>query len=195
MRVAEETRGTAETKICVKVNLDGTGQYNIRTGLGFFDHMLEQLAKHSLVDIDVQADGDLHIDCHHTIEDVAIVLGTVFKKAVGDKKGIRRYGSAVVVMDEARSRVDLDFSGRSYCVWNAKFTVPRIGAVDTELIPHFFDSFAKNAGLTLHVQCDYGDNNHHICESIFKATAKALRQGLEHDERMSGILPSTKGTL
>ncbi len=195
MRNAEIKRDTTETKISVKLTIDGLGKYTIETGVGFFDHMLEQLAKHSLMDIEIRARGDLNIDCHHTVEDVGIVLGMALKQAVGQKAGIRRYGSSVVVMDEAKSRVDLDFSGRPYCVWNAKFSTASIGALDTSMIHHFFDSLAKNAGLTLHVQNDYGVNDHHIAESIFKAAAKAMRQALEYDERAGGSLPSTKGVL
>lgn len=195
MRTAIVNRDSLETKITVKINIDGSGNYNIKTGIGFFDHMLEQLSKHSLIDIEIIADGDLHIDTHHTIEDIGIALGKALAKAVGDKKGIKRYGSSVVVMDEVRSRVDLDFSGRPYCIWKANFTVPKLGDLDTEMISHFFDSLAKNSGLTIHVEKDYGENNHHISESIFKAAAKALRQGLEYDDRVGNVLPSTKGIL
>ncbi|MCI4663377.1 MAG: imidazoleglycerol-phosphate dehydratase HisB [Neomegalonema sp.] len=194
-RTASISRQTSETKVDLKLDIDGTGKFSIKTGVGFFDHMLEQLSKHALIDLEIAAEGDLHIDAHHTVEDVGICLGLALKEAVGDKRGVFRYGSSVVVMDEARSRVDLDFSGRAYCVWRAQFAAPMIGALDTQLISHFFDSVAKNAGLTLHIENDYGDNDHHIAESIFKAAARAMRAALTIDDRAAGALPSTKGVL
>lgn len=188
-------RKTNETKIEVSVNLDGNGIADIDTGIGFFDHMLEQLAKHSLIDMTIKADGDLHIDAHHTAEDTGITLGQALKEAIGDKKGIRRYGHFDLVMDEARSSVALDFSNRPFLVWDANFTVDRLGQMDTELFQEFFQALAGAAGLTLHVTKHAGTNNHHIIESIYKACAKAMRMAVEIDPRAADSLPSTKGAL
>lgn len=195
MRIGEISRKTAETAIDVRVNLDGTGIYSISTGIGFFDHMLEQLSRHSLIDIDVKAVGDLHIDQHHTTEDVGIALGEAFAKALGEKRGIARYGEAHAPMDETLTRVALDISGRPYLVWKVALTTSKLGEWDTELIEHWFHSFAGSAGLTLHVETLYGANNHHIVESCYKALARALRQATEIDPRKSDAIPSTKGTL
>ena len=194
-RIGTITRKTKETSVSVSVNLDGTGVSDIDTGIGFFDHMLEQLAKHSLIDMTIKAEGDLHIDGHHTAEDVGITLGQALKEAVGDKKGIRRYGHFTLVMDEVLSRVALDLSNRPYLIWQAKFSVPRLGEMDTELFQEFFNAFAQAAGITLHIQNEYGENNHHIIESIYKACAKALRMAVEIDARAADQLPSTKGSL
>lgn len=179
----------------MSINLEGTGQADISTGIGFFDHMLEQLAKHSLIDITVKADGDLHIDGHHTAEDTGIALGKALKEAVGDKKGIRRYGHFDLVMDEARSSVALDLSNRPYLVWGVDFSAERLGEMDTELFQEFFHAFAQAGGVTLHIENLYGENNHHIIESAFKACAKALRMAVEIDPRAADQLPSTKGLL
>jgi imidazoleglycerol-phosphate dehydratase len=195
MRIGKISRKTAETAIDVRVNLDGTGIYSISTGIGFFDHMLEQLSRHSLIDIDVKAVGDLHIDQHHTTEDVGIALGEAFAKALGEKRGIARYGEAHAPMDETLTRVALDISGRPYLVWKVALTTSKLGEWDTELIEHWFHSFAGSAGLTLHVETLYGANNHHIVESCYKALARALRQATEIDPRKSDAIPSTKGTL
>lgn len=195
MRQASVERNTTETKIAVQVNLDGTGTYDVHTGLGFLDHMLEQLSRHSLMDITLRADGDLHIDGHHTTEDAGIALGMAVKQALGERKGITRYGSAYIPMDETLSRVSLDISGRPYLVWHVQFTQDKLGDVDTELFREWFQAFAFAAGITLHVENLYGVNNHHIIESCFKALARALRQAVTFDERMRGIVPSTKGTL
>ncbi len=194
-RSAKISRQTNETAIEVSVNLDGTGQADINTGIGFFDHMLEQLAKHALLDLSISADGDLHIDGHHTAEDTGITLGQALKEAIGDKKGIRRYGHFDLVMDEARSSVALDFSNRPFLVWDVKFTVDRLGQMDTELFQEFFQALAGAAGLTLHVTQLAGTNNHHIIEATFKAFAKAVRMAVEIDPRASDQLPSTKGAL
>ncbi len=194
-RTASETRTTRETDITVTVNLDGTGVADIATGVGFLDHMLESLAKHSLIDLDVKAKGDLHIDAHHTVEDVGIVLGMAVRNALGDRKGIRRFGSATIPMDETLSRVALDISGRPYLVWRVKFTKETLGDMDTELFKEWFAAFAGTAGLTLHVENLYGENNHHRIESCYKALARALRQAVEIDPRAPGVLPSTKGSL
>lgn len=194
-RIGTINRKTKETSVSVSVNLDGTGVSDINTGIGFFDHMLEQLSKHSLIDMTIKADGDLHIDGHHTAEDVGITLGQALKEAVGDKKGIRRYGHFILVMDEVLSRVALDLSNRPYLIWQAKFSVPRLGEMDTELFQEFFNAFAQAAGITLHVKNEYGENNHHIIESIYKACAKALRMAVEIDPRAADQLPSTKGAL
>jgi imidazoleglycerol-phosphate dehydratase len=195
MRQASIERNTTETKIAVQVNLDGTGTYDVHTGLGFLDHMLEQLSRHSLMDITLRADGDLHIDGHHTTEDAGIALGMAVKQALGERKGITRYGSAYIPMDETLSRVSLDISGRPYLVWHVQFTQDKLGDVDSELFREWFQAFAFAAGITLHVENLYGVNNHHIIESCFKALARALRQAVTLDERMSGVVPSTKGTL
>ncbi len=195
MRKASVERNTKETKISVEINIDGTGKYNVATGIGFLDHMIEQLSKHSLIDIDLKADGDLHIDFHHTTEDSGIAVGMAVKKAIGDKAGIRRFGSAYCPMDETLSRVALDFSGRPYLIWKVDFSRDKIGEMDTELFKEWFAAFAGSAGITLHVENLYGENNHHMIESIFKALAKSLRSALEIDERAANQIPSTKGTL
>jgi len=195
MRRAEVERSTKETAIRVAVNLDGTGQYRVATGIGFLDHMLEQLSRHSLIDIEVAAKGDLHIDFHHTTEDVGIALGEAVSKALGDRRGIARYGSAIIPMDETCTRVSLDASNRPYLVWKVVFSRPKLGEMDTELFKEWFQAFAQAAGLTLHVENMYGENNHHIVESCFKALARALRQAVEPDLRAAGTVPSTKGVL
>lgn len=194
-RVAEVTRNTAETQITVRVNLDGTGAAKLHTGIGFFDHMLDQIARHGLVDLDIHAVGDLHIDGHHTVEDVGITLGQAFAKAVGDKKGIRRYGHAYVPLDEALSRVVIDFSGRPGLHMHIPFTSGAIGGFDTQLTFEFFQGFSNHAGVTLHIDNLKGANAHHQCETVFKAFARALRAALERDPRMAGVIPSTKGSL
>ena len=195
MRTAEIQRTTGETSISVALNLDGTGKYDISTGIGFLDHMLEQLSRHSLIDLTVRAVGDLHVDQHHTTEDTGIAIGEALAKALGDKKGITRYGTAYSPMDETLSRVALDISGRPYLVWKAEFSTPRLGEMDTELFSHWFLSFSGSAGITMHVECLYGQNNHHIIESIFKGLARALRQAVEIDPRQADAIPSTKGVL
>lgn len=195
MRKAVLDRKTNETDIAVSVALDGTGKRDIATGVGFFDHMLDQLARHSLIDMSVKANGDLYIDDHHTVEDVGIALGQALKTALGDKKGIVRYGSCDLPMDGTLSRVALDVSGRPFLVWRVEFSAQKIGAFDTELVREFFQAIAINAGITLHAETFYGDNNHHIAESLFKALARALRQAVEIDPRASGEVPSTKGVL
>ena len=195
MRQAKVQRKTNETDIAVSVNLDGTGKHQIATGIGFLDHMLDQLAKHSLIDITVKAKGDLHIDFHHTAEDVGIALGQAVQKALGDKKGIRRYASADLPMDGSLTRAALDVSGRPFLVWKVEFTRDKVGEMDTELFREWFQAFTMNAGITLHVENFYGDNNHHIAESAFKALAKALRAAVEIDPRAKDVVPSTKGTL
>ncbi|HKY80132.1 MAG TPA: imidazoleglycerol-phosphate dehydratase HisB [Sphingobium sp.] len=195
MRKAEIHRNTAETQIDVTVNLDGTGVYTVSTGIGFLDHMIEQLSRHSLIDMDVQTVGDLHVDQHHTTEDTAIAIGEAVAKALGDKRGITRYGSVYSPMDETLSRVSLDISGRPWLVFKADFTVQRLGEWDTEMIEHWFHSFAQAAGITLHVENLYGSNNHHIVESCFKGLARALRQAVEIDPRKADAIPSTKGML
>ena len=194
-RVAKLERKTKETSVFAEINLDGTGKYNVATGIGFFDHMLEQLSKHSLIDITIKAEGDLHIDAHHTAEDVGITLGQVIKEAVGDKRGIRRYGHFDLVMDEARTSCSLDLSNRPYLKWDVNFSVDKLGDMDTELFQEFFHALAGNAGITLHVSQLAGTNNHHIIEASFKAFAKALRMALEIDPRAENTLPSTKGAL
>jgi imidazoleglycerol-phosphate dehydratase len=195
MRTGTVHRSTNETSIDVTVNLDGTGVYSVSTGIGFLDHMLEQLSRHSLIDLTVKAVGDLHIDQHHTTEDTGLAIGEAIAQALGEKRGIVRYGSAYAPMDETLTRVALDISGRPYFVWNAAFTTPRLGEWDTELIEHWFHSFSQTAGLTLHVECLYGQNNHHIVESCYKALARALRQAVEIDPRKADSIPSTKGVL
>ncbi|MFA5988401.1 MAG: imidazoleglycerol-phosphate dehydratase HisB [Sphingomonas sp.] len=195
MRIATISRATKETSIDVTLNLDGTGTYAVSTGIGFLDHMLEQLSRHSLIDLDVKAVGDLHIDQHHTTEDTGIAIGEALAKALGDKAGIRRYGDALSPMDETLTRVALDISGRPYLVWKSAFTTTRLGEMDTELFEHWFHSFAGSAGLTLHVETLYGHNNHHIIESAFKGLARALRTAVEIDPRKAGAIPSTKGML
>jgi imidazoleglycerol-phosphate dehydratase len=195
MRQASVERNTKETRIKVSVALDGTGTYDVATGIGFLDHMLEQLARHSLIDIMVKAEGDLHIDFHHTTEDTGIALGTALAQALGERKGIRRYGDALIPMDETLTRVALDCSNRPYLVWKVVFTRPKLGEMDTELFKEWFQAFAQAAGLTLHVENLYGENNHHIVESCFKGLARALRQAVEMDPRGGGAVPSTKGVL
>ena len=194
-RTAEVSRNTAETSITVRLNLDGTGQSSLHTGIGFFDHMLEQIARHGLIDLEVHAEGDLHIDGHHTVEDVGITIGQAFARAVGDKKGIRRYGHAYVPLDEALSRVVIDLSGRPGLVLNIPFTSGMIGAFDTQLTHEFFQGFVNHAGATLHVDNLRGVNAHHQCETAFKAFARALRAAVERDPRSAGTIPSTKGSL
>lgn len=195
MRTALITRATKETDIAVEVNLDGTGLYTVSTGIGFLDHMLEQLSRHSLIDLKATVKGDLHVDQHHTTEDSAIAIGEAVSKALGDRRGISRYGTAYAPMDETLTRVALDISGRPFLVWKAKFSQPRLGEMDTELFQHWFHAFAGSAGITLHVENLYGENNHHIIESCFKALARALRQAVEIDPRKADSVPSTKGTL
>ena len=194
-RQASKARATKETEIKASVNLDGTGTYNISTGIGFLDHMLEQLSRHSLIDIELEAKGDLHIDFHHTTEDTGIVLGEAVRDALGDFKGLTRYGSAIIPMDETCSRVSLDVSQRPYLIWKVNFTKPKLGDMDTELLKEWFQAFAQAAGITLHVENMYGENNHHIVESCFKALARALRQAIEIDPRKADEVPSTKGVL
>jgi len=194
-RTAEITRNTAETRITVRVNLDGTGQASLSTGIGFFDHMLDQIARHGLIDLDIQAEGDLHIDGHHTVEDVGITLGQAVYKAVGDKKGIRRYGHAYVPLDEALSRVVIDFSGRPGLIMNVPFRSGMIGTFDSQLAHEFFQGFANHAFVTLHIDNLRGENAHHQCETVFKAFARALRAAVELDPRAAGSIPSTKGSL
>jgi imidazoleglycerol-phosphate dehydratase len=194
-RTSEITRNTAETQIAVRVNLDGTGKANLSTGIGFFDHMLDQIARHGLIDLDVQAKGDLHIDGHHTVEDVGIAIGQAVAKAIGDKKGIRRYGHAYVPLDEALSRVVIDFSGRPGLVMNVPFKSGMIGTFDSQLAHEFFQGFANHAFVTLHIDNLRGENAHHQCETVFKAFARALRAAVEMDARAAGTIPSTKGSL
>jgi imidazoleglycerol-phosphate dehydratase len=194
-RVAEVTRNTNETQITVRVNLDGTGVAKLATGIGFFDHMLDQIARHGLIDLDIDAKGDLHIDGHHTVEDVGITLGQAVAQAVGDKKGLRRYGHAYVPLDEALSRVVVDFSGRPGLEMHVPFKAGMIGAFDTQLAYEFFQGFVNHAGVTLHIDNLKGVNAHHQCETVFKAFARALRAALERDPRMAGVIPSTKGSL
>ncbi len=195
MRQAEVIRNTNETQITVKINLDGTGQSKLSTGIGFFDHMLDQIARHGLIDLDIQAKGDLHIDGHHTVEDVGITLGQAFAKAVGDKKGIRRYGHAYVPLDEALSRVVVDFSGRPGLVMHVPFKAGMIGEFDSQLAFEFFQGFVNHALVTLHIDNLRGENAHHQAETVFKAFARALRSALELDPRSAGMIPSTKGSL
>jgi imidazoleglycerol-phosphate dehydratase len=195
MRTATIARKTNETQIAVSVNLDGTGTHNLATGIGFLDHMLDQLSRHSLIDMTVKATGDLHIDFHHTAEDVGIALGQAVQKALGDKKGIRRYASADLPMDGTLTRAAVDVSGRPFLVFRAAFSAPKIGEMDTELFREFFQAFAMNAGVTLHIENFYTDNNHHLAESMFKAVARALREAVEIDPRQADRVPSTKGTL
>lgn len=194
-RTASQSRKTSETEIEVSVVVDGTGSYDIKTGVGFFDHMLEQLARHSGMDFKIRANGDLHIDDHHTVEDVGIALGMAINEALGDRAGITRYGSADLPMDDTLSRAAIDVSGRPFLVWRVAFNAPKIGTFDTELVREFFQALAMNGRITLHVENAYGDNNHHIAESIFKAVARALRVAIAMDSREIGKIPSTKGTL
>jgi len=195
MRTARITRKTHETDIEVEVNLDGTGAYDVSTGIGFLDHMIEQFSRHSLIDVTCRIKGDLHVDQHHTTEDSAIALGQALDKALGDKAGIGRYGSAYSPMDETLARVALDISGRPYLVWKAAFSQPRLGEMDTELFEHWFHSIAQACGITLHIELLYGQNNHHICEAIYKGFARAMRTAVERDARKGGAVPSTKGLL
>jgi len=195
MRKASVERKTKETQIKTSINLDGTGKYNVTTGIGFLDHMLEQLSKHSLIDIDLEAKGDLHIDFHHTTEDSGITIGLAVAKAIGDKAGIKRFAHSYIPMDETLTRVSLDFSGRPYLIWKVEFNRDKIGDMDTELFKEWFGAFAQAAGITLHVENLYGTNNHHIIESCFKGLAKALRFATEIDDRAGNAIPSTKGTL
>ena len=195
MREARLSRTTAETSVEVAVNLDGTGSYDCQTGVGFFDHMLDQLARHSLIDLVVRAKGDTHIDDHHTVEDVGITLGQALAKALGDKKGIRRYGAFRLAMDDAQVACALDLSARPYLVWNLPFPTAKIGSFDTELVREFFQALATHGGITLHVDLIHGLNSHHIAEAAFKAVARSLREAVEPDPRMAGVLPSTKGAL
>ena len=194
-RTATRARQTKETKIEVAVNLDGTGDYEVSTGIGFLDHMLEQLSRHSLIDLKVAAEGDLHIDFHHTTEDTGIVSGEAVREALGDFKGLTRYGSATIPMDETCTRVSLDVSQRPYLIWKVAFTKPKLGDMDTELFKEWFQAFAQAAGITLHIENLYGENNHHIVESCFKGLARALREAIEIDLRKSDAVPSTKGVL
>jgi imidazoleglycerol-phosphate dehydratase len=195
MRKAEITRTTNETEISVSVTLDGTGQHRMATGVGFFDHMLDQLSRHALIDIALSAKGDLHIDDHHTVEDCGIALGQALARALGDKRGIRRYGECSLPMDDAQVRCALDLSGRPYLVWNVPFPTAKIGTFDTELVREFFQALATHAGITLHVDLIHGINSHHIAEAVFKAVARSLRLAVEADPRMAGSIPSTKGML
>ena len=194
MRNCQLSRKTTETKIELDLQLDGTGRYDITTGVGFFDHMLEQLARHALIDLTLRAEGDLQIDDHHTVEDCGILLGKALTQALGDKQGIRRYGSCLLPMDDTLVRAALDLSGRPYLVWKVAITAPKIGTFDTELVREFFTALSTHGGITLHVECIDGINSHHIAEATFKAVARALRTALEADPRASGV-PSTKGTL
>jgi imidazoleglycerol-phosphate dehydratase len=194
-RIAELARNTVETQVSVRVNLDGTGVSRLHTGIGFFDHMLDQIARHGLIDIDIDAEGDLHIDGHHTVEDVGITLGQAVHKAMGDKKGIRRYGHAYVPLDEALSRVVVDFSGRPGLVMDVPFKAAMIGSFDSQLVHEFFQGFVNHAFVTLHIDNLKGENAHHQCESVFKAFARALRMAVEFDPRALGSIPSTKGSL
>jgi imidazoleglycerol-phosphate dehydratase len=194
-RTAEVRRKTKETTIFCRVDLDGSGAYKVATGIGFLDHMLEQLARHSLIDLELDAKGDTHIDYHHTTEDTGIVIGQAVGQALGERVGIRRYGNALIPMDEACTRVALDASNRPYLVWRVKLQRPKLGDMDTELFKDWFHAFAQNAGLTLHVENLYGENNHHIVESCYKGVARALRQAIEIDPRRPEAVPSTKGVL
>ena len=195
MRTATITRKTAETDISVEINLDGTGTYDNQTGVGFFDHMLDQLARHALIDMTVRATGDLHIDDHHTVEDTGIALGQAISAALGDKRGIRRYGSCLLPMDDALVRAALDLSGRPYLVWNVDLPTAKIGAFDCELVREFFQAFSTHGGITLHVDARHGINSHHIAEAAFKAVARSLRDAVETDPRKAEDIPSTKGAL
>ncbi len=195
MRKAKVERKTKETSIKVVVDLDGTGKYKVSTGIGFLDHMLEQLARHSLIDLEVEAKGDLHIDFHHTTEDTGIAIGEAVAKALGERKGITRYGTAMIPMDETLSRVSLDASNRPYLIWKVRFSKPKLGDMDSELFKEWFQAFAQAAGITLHVENIYGENNHHIIESCYKGLARALRQAVTLDARQTGQVPSTKGVL
>ena len=195
MREGTVTRKTKETEVQVRLNIDGTGAYDVSTGIGFLDHMLEQLSRHSLIDLYVRAEGDLHIDFHHTTEDTGIAIGQALDKALGERRGITRYGAAYIPMDETLSRVALDISARPYLIWRVQFSRPKLGEMDTELFKEWFQAFAQAAGITLHVETLYGENNHHIVESCFKGLARALRAATAIDARAAGAVPSTKGTL
>ncbi|MCF3974878.1 imidazoleglycerol-phosphate dehydratase HisB [Paracoccus salsus] len=195
MRIATITRNTAETQIEVTLNLDGSGAYDNQTGVGFFDHMLDQLSRHSLIDMTIRATGDLHVDDHHTVEDTGIAIGQALTRALGDKKGIRRYGGFLLAMDDSLVRAALDLSGRPYLVWNVGFPTERIGSFDTQLVREFFQALSTHGGISLNVARLDGINSHHIAEAAFKAVARALREAVEPDPRMSGVLPSTKGAL
>lgn len=194
-RTAKVERTTKETSISVELNIDGKGRYDVATGIGFLDHMLEQLSKHSLIDLKVRAQGDLHIDDHHTTEDTGIAIGQALAKAMGERKGIMRYASIDLAMDETLTRAAVDVSGRPYLIWKVAFSRPKIGTFDTELFREFFQALAQNAGVTLHVWNHYGENNHHVAETCFKAVARTLRAALEPDPRQPDAVPSTKGTL
>jgi len=194
-RTGSVSRNTKETQIEVSLNLDGTGEYAVDTGIGFLDHMMEQLSRHSLIDLELKASGDLHIDFHHTTEDTGIAIGEAVMQALGDRKGIRRYGDALVPMDETLTRVALDCSNRPYLIWKVDFSKPKLGEMDTELFKEWFQAFAQAAGITLHVENLYGENNHHIVESCFKGLARALRAAIEVDPRKADAVPSTKGVL
>ena len=194
-RTSKISRKTKETEISVSVDLDGAGKFDVATGVGFFDHMVEQLSRHSLIDMVVKAKGDLHIDDHHTVEDVGIALGQAISQALGERRGIRRYASLDLAMDETLTRAAIDVSGRPFLVWDVVFTSPKIGTFDTELVREFFQALAQNAGLTLHVTNHYGANSHHIAETCFKAVARVLRAAIEADPRQADAIPSTKGTL
>ncbi len=195
MRKAVVERATRETRVTAEVNLDGTGEYEIATGIGFLDHMLEQLSRHSLIDLALRAEGDLHIDFHHTTEDTGIVVGQAVAQALGDRRGIRRYGNATIPMDETLTRVSVDVSNRPYLIWRVALSRPKLGEMDTELFKEWFQAFAQNAGITLHVENAYGENTHHIVESCYKGLARALRDAIERDSRIAGEVPSTKGVL
>jgi imidazoleglycerol-phosphate dehydratase len=195
MRQARVERNTKETRIAAEVNLDGSGAYDVATGIGFLDHMLEQFTRHSMIDLTVRAEGDLHIDFHHTTEDTGIAIGQAVKQALGDRAGITRYGAALVPLDEALSRVVVDCSNRPYLIWKVAFTAPKLGEMDTELFKEWFQAFAQAAGLTLHMETLYGENSHHIVESLYKGLARALRQAISIDAGAPGSVPSTKGVL
>jgi imidazoleglycerol-phosphate dehydratase len=195
MRKAVVERTTKETRVTAEIDLDGTGKYDVSTGIGFLDHMLEQLSRHSLIDLTLRAEGDLHIDFHHTTEDTGIVVGQAVSEALGDRRGIRRFGTATIPMDETLSRISVDVSNRPYLVWRVDFSRPKLGEMDTELFKEWFQAFAQNAGVTLHVENAYGENNHHIVESCYKGLARALRDAIERDSRIAGEVPSTKGVL
>ncbi len=195
MRKAVVERTTKETRVTAEVNLDGTGKYQVGTGIGFLDHMLEQLSRHSLIDLTLHAEGDLHIDFHHTTEDTGIAIGQAVAEALGDRRGIRRFGSATIPMDETLTQVSVDVSNRPYLIWRVEFSRQKLGEMDTELFKEWFQAFAQNAGITLHVENAYGQNNHHIVESCYKGLARALRDAIEHDSRIAGEVPSTKGVL
>ena len=194
-RKAKILRKTKETSISVEVNIDGKGNYNIKTGIGFLDHMLEQLSKHSLIDMNIKAKGDTHIDLHHTTEDTGIAIGEAIKKAAGNRKGIKRYSSTMIPMDETLSRISIDVSNRPYLIWKVDLKVEKLGEMDTELFKEWFQAFAQSAGITLHVENIYGENSHHKVESCFKALARSLKEALEIDKRIKNSIPSTKGTI